>query len=91
MAKKRSLLDQMRDHPRGDWSIGDIERLCREHRLDLMKPTGGSHYKISCREIAYILTVPAHRPIKPVYIRELVSFVDYVASGRVSAKERKDD
>lgn len=56
-----------------------------------MKPTGGSHYKISCREIAYILTVPAHRPIKPVYIRELVSFVDDVASGRVSAKERKDD
>ena len=25
-----------------------------------------------------ILTIPAHRPIKPVYIRELVRFVDGV-------------
>jgi len=25
-----------------------------------------------------ILTIPAHRPIKPVYVRELVRFVDAV-------------
>lgn len=25
-----------------------------------------------------ILTIPAHRPVKPVYIRELIRFVDAV-------------
>jgi hypothetical protein len=29
-----------------------------------------------------ILTIPAHRPIKPIYIRDLVRFVDAVREGQ---------
>jgi predicted RNA binding protein YcfA (HicA-like mRNA interferase family) len=40
--------------------------------------SGGSHYKIAHPAIAQILTVPFKRPIKPVYIRKLVAFIDAV-------------
>lgn len=38
----------------------------------------GSHYKVKHESQTAILTIPAHRPIKPVYIVELVRFVDAV-------------
>ncbi|MDP3409949.1 type II toxin-antitoxin system HicA family toxin [Bosea sp. (in: a-proteobacteria)] len=73
------LLDRMRSNPAGDWTIGDIERLCRAHGIDCKPPSGGgSHYKIAHNAIADILTIPARRPIKPKYIRLLVSFVRLV-------------
>ncbi|MDP3257701.1 MAG: type II toxin-antitoxin system HicA family toxin [Bosea sp. (in: a-proteobacteria)] len=73
------LLDRMRSNPAGDWTIGDIERLCRAHGINCKPPSGGgAHYKIAHAEIADILTIPARRPIKPKYIRLLVRFVGLV-------------
>ena len=40
-----------------------------------------THYKVKHVDMAAILTIPAHRPIKPVYIRELVRFIDGVRKG----------
>lgn len=70
-------LDAMRRNPRGDWTIADVAALCRE--LDIIcEPArgGGSHYKIAHPRLAAKLTVPFKRPIKPVYIRQLVAFAD---------------
>ena len=70
-------LDAMRRNPRGDWTITDVAALCRE--LDIVcEPArgGGSHYKIAHPRLAAKLTVPFKRPIKPVYIRQLVAFAD---------------
>ena len=70
------LLDQMAQNPRGDWDINDIQRVCRENDLTCEPPRGGgSHYKVSSEYIDEILTIPARRPIKPVYIRAFVGFV----------------
>jgi hypothetical protein len=91
MASKRSLLDQMRDNPRADWTISNVERLCRECGLDVLPPTKGSHYKVRCDAVPFILTIPAHRPIKAVYIRELVAFADAVAGLAVREKDDDDD
>lgn len=78
------LLDRMRSNPAGDWTIGDIERLCRSYGIDCRSPSGGgSHYKIAHAEIADILTIPARRPIKPKYIRLLVSFVRLVITSGI--------
>ena len=64
------LLERMRANPAGDWRIRDVEALCRE----LGKGTSHAHARHpSAREI---LTIPAHRPIKPVYIRKLVRYID---------------
>jgi hypothetical protein len=77
LAGADKLLDAMRANPR-DWRIGDIERLCDRFGLSCTPPRKGSHYKVAHRTMPMILTIPAHRPIKPVYVRDLVAFVDAV-------------
>lgn len=77
------LLEKMRRNPR-DWQIGQVETLCRRHGLICTAPSGGSHYAVRADETAWAkgvtvrLTIPAHKPIKPVYIRQLVALVDEV-------------
>lgn len=71
------LLEAMRANPR-DWRIADVERLCASFSVRCSPPRKGSHYKVSHPAMPLIVTVPAHRPIRPVYIRELVQFVDKV-------------
>lgn len=71
------LLERMRANPR-DWRMEDIVALCRSAGLTCTAPRKGSHYKVKHGSMAEILTIPAHRPIKPVYVRELMRFVDRV-------------
>jgi hypothetical protein len=75
------LLAQMRANPR-DWRIEDVETLCRSFELEFERPSGGSHYGISDPTQPTHLTVPVARPIKPIYIRHLVRFVDAVLAAR---------
>ncbi|MFK8251676.1 type II toxin-antitoxin system HicA family toxin [Ancylobacter terrae] len=72
-------LEAMRANPAGNWSIGDVEQVCREHGLLCAAPRGGgSHYKVGHPTVARKLTIPFKRPIKPVYIRLLVNLIDEV-------------
>jgi hypothetical protein len=71
--------DKMRQNPRSDWTIRHVESVCREFGIRCDAPRSGSHYKISHPRKAEILTVPFKRPIKAVYIRKLIEFVDDVA------------
>ena len=78
-----SRLDRMRANPAGDWSIDDVAALCREHAIRCTPPSGGgSHWKVSDPMQRDILTIPYRRPIKAVYIRRLVRFVDLVKEVR---------
>ncbi len=71
------LLDRMKRNPAGDWTIRDVETICRTYGVRCSPPTGGgSHYKISHPLRQEILTVPFRRPVKPVYIRKLVRFIE---------------
>ena len=72
------LLDRMRRNPADDWTIADVERLCRRYGIACKSPAAGSHFKISHDRVADILTIPARRPIKPKYIRLLVKLVSLV-------------
>jgi hypothetical protein len=73
----------MKASPAGDWSINDVAALCREHGIECMPPSGGgSHWKVSHPSQRDILTVPNRRPVKAVYIRKLVRFVEQVQSAR---------
>jgi hypothetical protein len=73
------LLDRMRAKPGSDWSISDVESVCRSHGVRCVPPSGGgSHYKVSHPSQREILTVPFRRPIKLVYIRKLVRFIEAV-------------
>jgi hypothetical protein len=75
----QNLLEAMRINPAGNWTIRDIERVCREHGAYCLAPRGGgSHYKIAHPRLSEKLTIPFRRPIKPVYIRKLVAMIDAV-------------
>ena len=74
-----SLIDRMRRNPAGDWTIGDVERACRRAGATLLAPRGGgSHFKVAHPGRRDILTIPARRPIKPAYIRQLVAYLTAV-------------
>jgi predicted RNA binding protein YcfA (HicA-like mRNA interferase family) len=71
-------LDRMRANPNADWHIADVEKACRETGLQCIPPDGGSHYKIRSPERGLLYVVPAHRRIKPRYIKELVKIIDRI-------------
>lgn len=75
------LLERMRANPR-DWRIEDVRTVCSAFELDLDRPPGGSHFGVSAAGWRDHLTVPFARPIKPVYIRQLVRFIDAVLAAR---------
>ncbi len=73
------LLERMRRNPVGDWTIKDIENVCRAHGIACNPPSGGgSHYKVSHPKVREILTIPFRRRLKPIYIRQLVKFIEAV-------------
>jgi hypothetical protein len=70
------LLNRMRNNPAGDWHIRDVEAVCREHGLLFRAGKGTSHCHAKHKSSREILTIPARRPIKPVYIRKLVRYIE---------------
>jgi hypothetical protein len=67
----------MRQNPR-DWTISDVATVCGSFGVACTPPRKGSHYKVKHERQEEILTIPAHRPIKAVYIADLVRFLDAV-------------
>ena len=74
MSKADKTLDKMRPGPR-DWRIEDLEVVARRHGLTVRKP-GGSHAIFQKQGVALEVSVPAHKPIKPVYVRRLIELID---------------
>lgn len=73
-------LEQMRANPLGKWRIQDVERVCSAFGAMCEPARGGSsHYKVAHPRMREKLSIPFARPIKPVYIRQLVRFLDAVA------------
>jgi hypothetical protein len=76
MARRSKRLEQMQRNPRGDWRIDDVRAVCREFGISCDAPSGGgSHYTVATPADPMILTIPARRPIKPVYIRLLATYI----------------
>ena len=69
------LLERMRQNPAADWTIRDVEAVCTQHGL-MFRTGKGSHWHAKHPTAREILTIPARRPIKPVYIRKLVRYID---------------
>ena len=85
MASKRSILEQMEKSPQSDWTIDDVNKLCTKIGLGCRAPTSGSHYVVYSEFLGGHLTVPARRPIKAPYIKQLVA----LAYSHIRAKEGK--
>jgi len=70
------LLEAMRRNPL-DWRIEQLQTVARTTGVTV-RCEGGSHHVFSHPVVPDIVSVPAHRPIKPVYVRQFVALVDKV-------------
>jgi hypothetical protein len=78
MSKAEKLFERMKRNPLDGFTIDHVKTVCRQNCLSFDPPTRGSHFTISHQSQSDILTVPSKRPIKPVYIRKLVAYVEAV-------------
>ena len=66
----------MKRNPRNGWTIEDVTFLCRGLRLQCESSENDSNYVVSHSLIDGSLTIPARRPIKPIYIMLLVQLAE---------------
>jgi hypothetical protein len=76
MARGDKALTQMRANPR-DWRIASPEVVAAAAGVNVRK-SGGSHVVFEHPDLAEALSVPARRPIKPIYVQRFVRFIDAV-------------
>jgi len=74
MSKFAKTLEKMRNNPR-DWRIADLLTVASHYQMEV-RNEGGSHHVFSHPAIVQALSIPAHRPIKPVYVRQFVELID---------------
>lgn len=66
------LLEAMQNHPL-DWRIDQLQTVARQYGI-AWRHEGTSHCYF-VRADGKTLSVPAHRPIKPVYVKKFVALV----------------
>ena len=74
MVAYEKLPTRMRNNSR-DWRIDDLKSVANRLGID-WRNEGGSHHVFSYPGVEEDVCVPAHRPIKPVYVRQFVAVVD---------------
>lgn len=75
------ILDRLRDltrEPPNEYPIEEVERVCRAFGLSYDRPTRGSFHVVSHPQIDGLLTIPAHRPVKLLYLRLLTQMISSV-------------
>ena len=74
MSVHEKSLARMRNNPR-DWRIDDLKSMANRFGID-WRNEGGSHHVFSYPGVDEDVCIPAHRPVKPVYVRLFVALVD---------------
>ncbi|MBA2650309.1 MAG: type II toxin-antitoxin system HicA family toxin [Legionella sp.] len=73
MSKFDKLIIKMRSNPR-DWRIDDLKAVAERLGIEYRQP-GTSHVTFRLANGSKI-TVPAHKPIKPIYIKQFIDLLD---------------
>jgi len=73
MSKFDKLIIKMRANPR-DWRIDDLKAVAERLNINYRQP-GTSHVTFRLANGSKI-TVPAHKPIKPIYIKQFLALFD---------------
>lgn len=72
MSKADRIIEKMRTNPR-DWRIDDLKTVANAKLIE-WRQRGTSHV-VFVRSDGATLPVPAHRPIKPIYVKKFIEFV----------------
>jgi predicted RNA binding protein YcfA (HicA-like mRNA interferase family) len=73
MASPEKTLQKMRNNPH-DWRIEDLKAIANRLGISYRQPTG-SHVQFHAPN-GQRVSVPAARPILPVYVRKFIAMVD---------------
>jgi len=73
MTKIEKILSKLRNNPH-DWQIETLKDIAKRFNIEWRQP-GTSHVTFR-HPNGTKLTVPAHRPIKPIYIKNFVRLID---------------
>ena len=76
MTKADKTVDQMRNNPR-NWRIDDLSSVAFRYSIEV-RNNGGSHHVFSAHGIIESLCIPAHRPVKPVYVKRFLAMIDMI-------------
>jgi hypothetical protein len=74
VAQAEKILNKMKANPR-DWRIESLKSVAEASNIAFRQP-GGSHV-IFRHTNGAMLSVPAHRTIKPVYVKKFVRLIEY--------------
>jgi predicted RNA binding protein YcfA (HicA-like mRNA interferase family) len=90
MNTSTKLIAAMKQSPQADWTMQQLLSLAQRHHIEV-RSTGGSHHVFSHLDLSTVLTVPARRPIKAVYIKQFVALVEQsiLANEAAAAKAQK--
>jgi hypothetical protein len=77
VTQAEKILRKMKANPR-DWRIESLKSVAEAKNMAFRQP-GGSHV-IFRHTNGAMLSVPAHRSIKPVYIKKFVRLIEYGVS-----------
>ncbi len=77
MSQHEKTLLAMRSNPR-DWRIEALESVARHLGITVRK-SGGSHVIFQKSGCPLEVSVPAHRPIKPIYVTQFIAMIDWRA------------
>lgn len=66
----------MRNNPR-DWKIETLISVAEKYGVEI-RNHGGSHHVFSHPGVVLVVSVPAHRPIKPIYVKQFVLLIEQV-------------
>ena len=73
MSKADKLLARMAANPRDDWTIENLKTVARAKGVE-WRQVGTSHVVFTWPS-GRAFPVPAHRPVKPVYVRKFVTMI----------------
>ncbi|MBP8020676.1 MAG: hypothetical protein RJA86_1901 [Pseudomonadota bacterium] len=73
MSKAKKMLEAMRNNPRDDWRLEQLQTVARRYGITWRHES--SSHCIFIAPDGRTLPVPAKRPVKPVYITLFVAFI----------------
>ena len=74
VARTHRLLTAMKANPKADWSPENVRTVASACDLTLRQRS--TSHAVLTNALGQHLTVPMHKPIKPVYIRRLVRLIE---------------
>jgi hypothetical protein len=82
MSRADKQLAAMKRSPDREWPVEEVVDTCRSYGVRCVVPAGRSHYVLSHHLIDGLLTIPAHRPLKPFHVMLLVDLLEAVIEGK---------